>query len=1133
MAAVAIVAASMIALSGGSGPKTSVRSTPFVSDAAGTWRATSVSLGIASEVRTDGWVWISAEHSELNLHLESYGRGAVRQPFEPKPTQISGQSGSDAVNISRIPLRESYEFRPDGLHHEITVLQSPQASPGKVWVRLAMAHRAKVRSLSQSGVEVRTDHGSWTYTGLKVWDARSRELPSEMTGSGSTISIMIDDRDAVYPITIDPTWRATQIVQPSDSGIEDRFGSAVAISGDTAIVGANVKNSRQGAAYVFVRQNGIWSQSQKLTASDAANENYFGTSVAIDGDYLAVGAYLRNKTKGAVYVYKRVNGVWTEQQILTVTSGFTYDYFGFCISLSGDTLVASADGQARNRGAAYVFVRKDDVWSQTQRLTSSDGEAGDTFSWSLSLSGDNLLIGAHAKKSNTGQAYLFQRSRGIFTEKQKFVASDAAKDNYFGLSVSMSGNVVAIGALGHRANEGVVYVYETVGGAWKESQVVEKDPGSSLYLGSSIFLRGDTLLASASDTTKGAGYVVVFGLADGKWTERLRLTRDNGTLDDKFGFTLAMGDGAAILGCTTFDQFRGAAYFYDVVPNQISISFDRSTITGGESCQGSIHLQSPAPAGGLPVYLEADQAALVIPRQVVIPEGKSDATFAATTDLLSAPVTTTVTGRAWGDITGQAVLQINPGKITVTFDPASILAGKSGVGTVTVSPAWLASKAKLGIKSDQDGVIVPIRVVIPAGKSTATFSVDTLPTTTEYSANVTIRGTGMSPGVGVLKVRQKRLSLAVDPGEVAGGQLCKGTITLSDPAGKGGSVVALASKDVVVPSSVTIPEGGTTATFSVISSPTTNEITTTIEGSTAGYWSGQATLTVRPPNIRNFSLAANSVVGTKSVSATLDLDGVVGTGGLPVAILSSDWSVGGPSINFFLIPAGAQSYRFDVGTRIQTQATDLQLSACTALSQMAAALRVLPPTLSMKLSPDVVVGGSSTSVKLTLSLDIAAPSGGVSFALASSDPAVTLPSTVNLPARGSSVSVSVNHSEVSEAKSCTLSAQSLIASGSVVLTVKPNQIASLTINPNQVKGGSPLAVNGTMTLAKPAGPGGVKVTLQSSSTYAEVPTSVLIPAGNSTATFAISHRVVPGARSAIIQATLNSRSITAELRLTP
>ena len=194
---------------------------------------------------------------------------------------------------------------------------------------------------------------------------------------------------------------------------------------------------------------------------------------------------------------------------------------------------------------------------------------------------------------------------------------------------------------------------------------------------------------------------------------------------------------------------------------------------------------------------------------------------------------------------------------------------------------------------------------------------------------------------------------------------------------------------------------------------------------------------------------------------------------------------------------------------------------------------MLPPTLSMKLSPDVVVGGSSTSVKLTLSLDIAAPSGGVSFALASSDPAVTLPSTVNLPARGSSVSVSVNHSEVSEAKSCTLSAQSLIASGSVVLTVKPNQIASLTINPNQVKGGSPLAVNGTMTLAKPAGPGGVKVTLQSSSTYAEVPTSVLIPAGNSTATFAISHRVVPGARSAIIQATLNSRSITAELRLTP
>ena len=1133
LAALAIFAASLIATIGISGTRSSVRSTAFVRDAAGTWRSASASLGISAEVRRDGWVRVLANRSEVALHVESFGRGGSSQPLDPEPSSVGGEPRTGGVTISRPYFREDYQFQSDGLHHEISVVQPPQAVKGRLWLKLGMANHVKVRNLSRSGVEVRTGNGVWTYTGLKVWDARNQVLPSEMVGSGSAISILVDDRTAVYPITIDPTWRASQMVQPMDSAVEDRFGSAVAISGDTAIVGANVKNVRQGAAYVFVRQNGVWAQTQKLTASDAADENYFGSSVAIDGDYLAVGAYLRNKTKGAVYVYKRVGGVWTEQQILTITSGFTYDYFGFCISMSGDTLVASADGQARNRGAAYVFVRKDDVWSQTQRLTASDGEAADTFSWSLSLSGDNLLIGAHGKKANTGQAYLFQRSRGIFTEKQKFVASDAAKDNYYGLSVSMSGNVAAIGALGHRANEGVVYVYELVGGVWKESQVAGKDAGSSLYLGTSIFLRGDTLIASASDKAKGAGFVVVFGQADGQWTERLRLTRENGSLDDKFGFTMALGEGAAILGCTTFDQFRGAAYLYEVNPNRISLSFDRSMITGGESCQGAIRLQSPAPAGGLPVYLETDQAALVIPRLVVVPEGKSDATFLATTDLLAAPVTSTVTARAWGETAGEAVVQINPGKIMVTIDPTSILAGKAGVGTVTVSPAWLASKAKLGIKSDQDGVIVPIRVVIPPGKSSATFSVNTLPSTIEYSANVTIRGTGMTPGVGVVNVRQKKLVLSVNPGEVAGGQACMGTATLTDPAGKGGVVVALSAKDVVVPATVTIPEGGTSATFNINSLPTAQMIDATISGSANGYWSGTTTVTVRPPIIRKFSLSASSVVGTKSVSATLDLDGVVGTGGLPVAILSSDWSVGGPSINTFQIPAGSQAYSFDVGTKIQGRAVDLQLSACTALAQIAATLRVLPPTLSIKLTPDVIVGGSSTAVKLTLSMDVTAPSGGVSFTLTSSDPAVTVPDTVVLPARASSVSVTANHSEVLEAKACTLSAQSSVGSGSIVLTVKPNQIASLVISPNQVKGGSATSVNGTITLAKPAGPGGATITLQSSSTYATVPSSIVIPSGQTTATFSLSHRTVPSARSAIVQATLNSRSITSELRLTP
>src|SRR5207302_1677104 len=129
------------------------------------------------------------------------------------------------------------------------------------------------------------------YSGLKAWDARGKVLPARMVLSGGMLDLRVADAGAVYPVTIDPLLTAETELTAGDAAAEDRFGESVALSGGAALVGAYTKNSSAGAAYVFLRRGGAWSQQQKLTAADAAANDYFGISVALSGETALVGAY--------------------------------------------------------------------------------------------------------------------------------------------------------------------------------------------------------------------------------------------------------------------------------------------------------------------------------------------------------------------------------------------------------------------------------------------------------------------------------------------------------------------------------------------------------------------------------------------------------------------------------------------------------------------------------------------------------------------------------------------------------------------------------------------------------------------------------------------------------------------------
>ena len=312
----------------------------------------------------------------------------------------------------------------------------------------------------------------------------------------------------------------------------DCFGNSVSVSGDTAVVGAAGKNS----AYVFVRSGSNWNQQAKLTASDAAAGDDFGISVSVSGDTAVVGAYYKNSRKGAAYVFVRSGTIWNQQAKLTASDAAADDYFGNSVSVSGDTAVVGAYYKDSHKGAAYVFVRSGSIWNQQAKLTASDAAANDYFGDSVSVNSNTAVVGASGKNSNKGAAYVFVRSGSIWNQQAKLTASDAVADDYFGTSVSVSSDTAVVGASGKESHTGAAYVFVRSGSIWSQQiKLTASDPSASDYFGHSVSISGDTAVVGAycKDSNKGAAYVFV--RSGSIWSQQVKLTASDAAAGDYFG----------------------------------------------------------------------------------------------------------------------------------------------------------------------------------------------------------------------------------------------------------------------------------------------------------------------------------------------------------------------------------------------------------------------------------------------------------------------------------------------------------------------------------------------------------------------------------------------------------------------
>lgn len=326
-------------------------------------------------------------------------------------------------------------------------------------------------------------------------------------------------------------WSQTQKLVASDGGSSDYFGYSVAISGNYAIVGAFDDkigaNEGQGSAYIFFYNGTQWIEQQKLTASDGGPYDAFGISVSIDGEYAAIGAIRHdvgtNGDQGCVYVFKYNGSAWLQQQKLLASDPAANQKLGVSVSINSNRIISGTDGATVGgnayQGSAYVYSYNGSVWSQQQKLTAADGGPEDWFGYSVSIQGDDVIVGAFGddigSNTNQGSAYIFHFESNTWVQKQKVIANDGDASDEFGISVALYNDHVLIGAssdaVGSSLFQGSAYIYQNIGGLWMLYQkVINPAGGSEHHFGYATSLYGDRFIVGSYGAENDRG-IVVFG----------------------------------------------------------------------------------------------------------------------------------------------------------------------------------------------------------------------------------------------------------------------------------------------------------------------------------------------------------------------------------------------------------------------------------------------------------------------------------------------------------------------------------------------------------------------------------------------------------------------------------------------
>jgi hypothetical protein len=428
-------------------------------------------------------------------------------------------------------------------------------------------------------------------------------------------------------IAIDPFIQQGKLTVP-EGGANDEFGVSVALSGNTLVVGSPGANGAQGAAYIFTQSGSAWTQTAKLTASDGVAGDSFGSSVSISGNTVVVGApsapydsIAHANGPGAAYVFTEPGSAWanmTQTAKLTASDGAAGNLFGSSVSISGSTVVVGAPGTFSVPGSAYVFTEPGSAWvnmTQTAKLTASDSAVQDYFGTSVSISDNTVVVGANGAKVGAnafqGAAYVFTEPGAAWadmTQTAKLTASDGHATNSFGGSVSIGGNTVVVGAI--QANvggnvQGAAYVFTEPGSAWtnmtQTAKLTASDGAAGNAFGKAVSISGNTVVVGVAaakvggNNGQGAAYEFTEpGLAWTDMSQTVKFTASNGEASDGFGSSVSISGNTVVVGA------QNARFGVNLAQGSVYV-FEQSQATS--PVVTGIAPSSGTSAGGMPVTI--------------------------------------------------------------------------------------------------------------------------------------------------------------------------------------------------------------------------------------------------------------------------------------------------------------------------------------------------------------------------------------------------------------------------------------------------------------------------------------------------------------------------------------------------
>lgn len=367
-------------------------------------------------------------------------------------------------------------------------------------------------------------------------------------------------------------------ITPNDGAASDEFGRAIAISGDYAAIGApfnDIPINNGGAVYIYKKNGSQWIQEAKLTANDAENNDQFGISVAIDGDYVVVGAHYdddNGSITGSAYIFKRTGTNWTQEAKIVPTGVTSNSYLGNSVSIHGDyALIGCRGGNEHgvNSGNAYVYKRNGTNWTQEALLAPNDGSSNDQFATSVAIYDEYAVLGAtniDIGGTNTGATYIFKRTGNTWAQEAKIQSSDLNSNARFGGSVSLFEDYALIGARGFFT--GKAYIFKRNGTSWIEEAILTPSDGANEDSFGSVAIQGDYAIVGAYTkdelgVDEGAAYI--FKRNGTNWNQTLKLNASDLADTDFFGFAVDIEGNNAIVGAYLDDDNgnnSGSTYMY-------------------------------------------------------------------------------------------------------------------------------------------------------------------------------------------------------------------------------------------------------------------------------------------------------------------------------------------------------------------------------------------------------------------------------------------------------------------------------------------------------------------------------------------------------------------------------------------